>query len=208
MPSRKVILSDSSARHRHKYANRSTLHQLSLRLFFQSIADILSAHKYDHVFEFGCGEGFFIERLADLNMVFSYMLGIDIREDAIADAVLRMPVYEFRATTLDVIEGEERRFDLVIASQVLEHLEDPESYLKRLLALSNKHVLLTVPHEPWFQLMNFIRGRDLRRFGNHPEHLQHWSAESFKSLVSAYGQIIDFRKPFPFLVALLGKRSV
>ena len=95
---------------------------------------------------------------------------------------------------------------MVLASQVLEHLHEPERYLARLVALCSGTLVLTVPHEPWFQLMNLIRGRDLIRLGNHPEHINHWNAASFSAFVAPYAEVQRMRTIFPFLIAVATPR--
>jgi hypothetical protein len=90
----------------------------------------------------------------------------------------------------------------VIASQVLEHLPDPVSALKRLVDLSSERLLLTVPAEPWFQIVNLARGRHLARLGNHPEHVNRWSFSKFGRLVSNHAQIVRAYRVFPFTVVV------
>jgi len=47
----------------------------------------------------------------------------------------------------------------VIALEVLEHLFEPGPALRRLVTMTHGALVLTVPHEPWFQLANLARGR-------------------------------------------------
>jgi hypothetical protein len=89
-----------------------------------------------------------------------------------------------------------------VASQVLEHLPEPEIFLERLAAFSNKHLLLTVPWEPWFRTINLIRGRDIKRLGNHPEHINLWGLRGFERLVSKYATVEKAYTVFPFIVVV------
>ena len=87
-----------------------------------------------------------------------------------------------------------------MALEVLEHLFEPAPVLRRLVSLTRGALVLTVPHEPWFQLANLARGRDLIRLGNHPEHVQHWNTRSFTEFVSEYADVVSVRRRFPFII--------
>jgi hypothetical protein len=63
-------------------------------------------------------------------------------------------------------------------------------------------MLLTVPWEPWFRLMNLLRGRDITRLGNHPEHINQWSIRQFESLVAKYAYIQKTQTVFPFMIVI------
>lgn len=153
--------------------------------------------------DFGCGEAFLAEKLAERGVDLSGYVGVDLRGEAILDAKARLPDLAFAEADIFAWPADGRRFDLVLASQVLEHLVEPRPYLQRLVALCRGKLLLTVPLEPWFQLINFARGRDLARLGNHPEHVNRWNFESFRNFVAADAAVerawIVF--PFTFLIA-------
>lgn len=72
--------------------------------------------------------------------------------------------------------------------------------------MTTHRVLVTVPHEPYFQICNLLRGRDVARFGNHPEHVQHWGRRSFRGFMSDLVTVEHFASEFPFLMAL-GKKN-
>jgi hypothetical protein len=64
-----------------------------------------------------------------------------------------------------------------------------------------------VPHEPLFRLANLARGKHVARWGNDPEHVQHWNMRSFCRLVSPYFRPLAMYSPFPWLVVLGSKVS-
>ena len=127
-------------------------------------------------------------------------VGVDLRAEAIAEARARHPQLAFEAADIFSFPPDGRRYDLVLASQVLEHLPAPGPVLSRLAALCGGKLLLTVPHEPWFRLMNLARGRDIVRLGNHPEHVNHWDPQSFAAFVSAYAEVERCWTSFPFIL--------
>ncbi len=195
-----TIRADTAQRHIQKYTNKNPIHRYLLEHFFDVVADEIRNLPSDHILEFGCGEGLFLEKLKQRGIEFKSLLGIDLRAEALEHAASLHPDYRFRK--IDILEWdyEPKSFDLVIASQVLEHLPNPNPVLKRLALLSRKHLLLTVPWEPWFRLVNLLRGRDLCRLGNHPEHVNLWGFTNFKRFVEKYALVTTARVAFPFTV--------
>ncbi len=153
------------------------------------------------ILDFGCGEAFLVDRLLERGATLDGYVGVDLRADALDEARARLPAFEFVATDV-LFWTPAQRFDLVLASQVLEHLHEPEHYLARLRNLCSGRMLLTVPLEPWFRLLNLARGRDVLRLGNHPEHVNHWSLESFSAFVGARAAVIRAWTVFPFVFLL------
>jgi hypothetical protein len=84
-------------------------------------------------------------------------------------------------------------------------LEDPEKALKELVRVSSKYVILSVPNEPFFMLSNFLRGKNLQRWGNDIEHINHWTLWSFKGFVKKYLKIIFSSSPFPWILLIAQK---
>ena len=150
---------DTGARHVHKYTNKNPFQRFALGRFFDVVADELAALAPGarspaapssdaplpfETLEFGCGEGLFLERLHQRGVRFSSLVGIDLRQQAITEARRRCPAYDFRVQDLTTWDVPPESFDLVIASQVLEHLPDCGVYLRRLVELCRGHLLLTV----------------------------------------------------------------
>ena len=75
-----------------------------------------------------------------------------------------------------------------------------------------------MPNEPFFMMANFLRGKNLRRWGNDVEHIQHWTSGSFQSFTTSVTRsdlvkfvkgrtlkIVKIRHPFPWTLLLLEK---
>jgi len=199
-----TIRHDTAARHHRKYHSRNPIQRLVLDRFFDAVAAELKPLAGGRALEFGCGEGFFLEKLRARGVVFADLLGIDLREAALQEARRRNPECRFACADL-LAWAPPEPFDVVIASEVLEHLPRPEVFLERLVALSRQWLLLTVPWEPWFRLMNLARGRDLTRLGNHPEHVNRWGFGPFARFVAARVPIVRAYTIFPFTIVLARK---
>lgn len=195
-----TIRHDTAERHRRKYTDRNPLQRLSLGAFHDGLAEAIKALAPASLLDFGCGEAFLLDRLLERGVALDGYVGVDLRADALAEARARHPALRFEDADLFTFPGDGRRFDLVLASQVLEHLPDPDRFLARLCALSSGRLLFTVPHEPWFRLMNLARGRDIVRFGNHPEHVNHWDPDSFAAFVEPRAVVERVWTAFPFVL--------
>jgi 2-polyprenyl-3-methyl-5-hydroxy-6-metoxy-1,4-benzoquinol methylase len=193
----------------YKYANKNKLHQFMLRRFLDAIHQEIMALSPSSILDFGCGEGFFWKAMSDRGMPKECQItGIDKREDALAIAQKSCPEWSFENIDLFDLIPEKANYDLVIAIEVLEHLADPARYLRHLSRLSLKKLILTVPREPWFRLMNFLRGRNLRRWGDHPEHINHWSISSFGYWASEFLYIDRLYGVFPWVVLIGSKKDI
>ncbi|MGI9370352.1 MAG: class I SAM-dependent methyltransferase [Ruegeria sp.] len=177
------------------------MHRLSLGRFHDALAEELASLSPESVLDFGCGEGFVLDEMASRAVELDAYTGLDLRPDALADARTRWPMKQFVCADLFDSQFDAQRFDVSIAFEVFEHLFDPDTALERLVSLTDRAIVLTVPHEPWFQIVNLMRGRDLIRLGNHPEHVQHWNPESFAEFISQHAELVSIRRSFPFMIA-------
>ena len=157
--------------------------------------------------DFGCGEGYILDMMAEREVAVPSYEGLDLRADALTEARRRWPNTSFTEANLFDPAYDQKRYHTVMALEVLEHLFEPEKVLRRLVSMADEYVLLTVPNEPWFQLMNLVRGRDLIRLGNHPEHINHWNKATFAAFVEPYAEIVDVTTRFPFVILVAKPRK-
>jgi len=92
--------------------------------------------------------------------------------------------------------------ELIICCEVMEHLEYPEQALSKLQALAPSQLILSVPREPLWRILNMARFKYWSDLGNTPGHLQNWSQRQFLKLVSEYFQINHIRSPYPWTMCL------
>ena len=69
------------------------------------------------------------------------------------------------------------------AAEVLEHLEDTEAAVNVLAQIATPYLVVSVPREPLWRILNLARGAYLKDLGNTPGHVQHWSTASFLRLL-------------------------
>jgi 2-polyprenyl-3-methyl-5-hydroxy-6-metoxy-1,4-benzoquinol methylase len=200
MKKKNTLREDTSARHSKKYQNKHLIHKLFLGRFLDRCAEAIKPFAEKKALDFGCGEAFFWQEMSERGVDMQHLTGIDLRDDALDLARQTFPQHSFLKQDLLTIEPAQHQYDLIIASQVLEHLPSPELFLKKLVKCCNPDglLLLTVPWEPFFMLSNLARGRDILRLGNHPEHINLWGAKGFKKFVAAEANINQNNTVFPF----------
>lgn len=84
-------------------------------------------------------------------------------------------------------------FDLVIATEVLEHVPNSDAMLRAIEETTKNHVIITVPNEPIFRIANFLRGKNMTRFGNPEDHIHHFNKKSLEYLLSGYFSEVDIK---------------
>lgn len=97
-------------------------------------------------------------------------------------------------------------FDLVLGIEVLEHVAGPERALAEIRRVGRDAIVLSVPREPIWRVANVLRGRYLRRLGNTPGHLNHWSTRGFRALVAGSLDVRATRTPFPWTILSARRR--
>ena len=70
--------------------------------------------------------------------------------------------------------------------------------------VARRRLLVSVPREPIWRLLNVARGAYLSHLGNTPGHLNHWSKVGFHSLLTRHGTVLEVRTPLPWTLALVG----
>jgi SAM-dependent methyltransferase len=147
----------------------------------------------------GCGEG---ETLARLDGALpARIAAIDLSEGAVEFTAQRFSSVEVTRASVYELPFEDEAFDLVVCLELLEHLEEPKGALAELARVSRQHVVVSVPHEPWFRLGSLLRGKYVRGLGNHPEHVNHWNQRSLRALLEPQLEVVSLRGSFPWLIS-------
>jgi SAM-dependent methyltransferase len=157
------------------------------------------------VLDVGCGEGVLTHRLAT-GRPGARVVGFDLEDPGLqAEWACRpAPNLEFRVLRADApfpfAEGE---FALACGLEVLEHLPDPERAVAEMARCARGgHVLVSVPREPLWRMLNVARGAYLRELGNTPGHLNHWSKRGIAALLARHGEVVETRSPLPWTMLL------
>ena len=113
----------------------------------RDVASRLGKSRLD-ILDYGCGTGDHLT--APLAALGHTVLGVDLHRESIAAAEQRFGIasLKFRTGDLDILLGEQCSYDVVICSEVLEHVDDPEGFLAKLRALTRADgaVIITTPN--------------------------------------------------------------
>ncbi|MDX2170079.1 MAG: class I SAM-dependent methyltransferase [Deltaproteobacteria bacterium] len=187
-----------------KHLSRNPLMQRLVGGFYARLLELLDELPFESLLDAGCGEGFSLVRLA-ARYPRARLVGVDAADRALRHAVFPAGVGRARADLLQ-LPFADRSVDLVLATEVLEHLPVPRAGLRELLRVSRRYVVVTVPHEPYFRLANLARGKNVRAFGNDPGHIQHWSRRGFVEFVAADCTVLRTAGAFPWTLVVAVRR--
>lgn len=186
-----------------KYESKNPLKRAMVERLNKKILDSIGAmigDKSIRILDAGCGEGFIDKLLID-RFPNSQITGLEFTAEALAIANETNPTVEYVRGDICDMPFEDRSFDLVMCTEVLEHLPNPNMALKELIRVSNGNLLITVPHEPWFCLGNLFVLKNVTRLGNPIDHINHWTKKSLSVFLqnAKWGWIIE--RSFPWIIA-------
>lgn len=153
------------------------------------------------VLDVGAGEGFMLE-LFRVNKIAKKLEGLEYSDKAINFGKELHPKVKIKKGDIYKLPYKDNSFDLVMCTEVLEHLENPKKALKELKRVTKKYLLLSVPNEPLFTIQRVIRGQNILHLGAHPEHIQHWTPGAFQKLVASICTVIEVKTPLPWTMVI------
>jgi 2-polyprenyl-3-methyl-5-hydroxy-6-metoxy-1,4-benzoquinol methylase len=188
-----------------KYGSQNPVVRRLMAGFERSLEELFSAAAPRSILDIGCGEGVLTEQWA-ARLDDGRVLGVDLEDPKLAAewAGRQRGNLEFRA--LDVTRGlpfADGEFDLVCATEVLEHVPGPEKVVAEMARVSCGWLIVSVPHEPLWRILNVARGAYLSDLGNTPGHINHWTRRAFVELLSRCGTVTEVRSPFPWTMLLV-----
>ena len=145
---------------------------------------LAEARRGDRALDLGCGVGDFAAELAGAG---AEVVGIEVAEAAVARARARHPDLDFRVAPVDgPLPLPDGSFDLVWASEVIEHIADTARWLsevRRVLAPGGR-LLITTPSHGRLRLA--VGG--IERFSEPlGDHLHLYSRRSLRTLLNEFG---------------------
>lgn len=190
-----------------KYASTNPVVRRLMAGFEATLDQLFSMAAPATVLDVGCGEGVLTEQWAQRleSDPPSRVVGVDLADPKLeADWAIRShPNLEFRAMRVEQLEFGDGEFDLVAATEVLEHVDEPERAVAEMARVAARWLLVSVPHEPLWRALNMARGAYLRELGNTPGHVNHWNRRSFVKLLARHGDVVQTRAPFPWTMLLV-----
>ncbi len=177
------------------------------------------------ILEFGCGTGGITFPLASLG---SQITALDIDPSVVSVILERIRKEELNNVIVVEADGhsfdDNKSYDLVIASEVLEHVAKPREFLQRIKARVNKGswFIVTIPngYGPWqikrrLSIITFLRRNNRLRsiFGKKPyttgqDHCQFYTKKRFLKMLSEFSfRLRDFGKSDSILAIFETRRG-
>jgi ubiquinone/menaquinone biosynthesis C-methylase UbiE len=175
-----------------------------MRGYKHSLEQLLNKAHPLLIHEVGCGEGYWTLQWLEQGM---NAMGSDFSSTVIdmartnAQARKLPPDIFFVRSIYDLDEATDKA-DLIVCCQVLEHLEVPEKALLALKRVADPYLIVCVPCEPLWSILNMARGKYWKQWGNTPGHLQRWSKRDFIKLVSKHFDVVRVNSPWPWTMLL------
>ncbi len=184
-----------------KYTKTNFVSRRLIDGFYRTIEAMVRPLGIQSALEVGCGEGFSTMRLRQI-LPGAHLEASDVEDRLIAQAKRNNPAVEVARESIYDLNRTSKSVDLVIALEVLEHLEDPHRGLGELCRVSRRWMVASVPREPLWRGMNLLRLKYVVSLGNTPGHLQHWSPRGFARFIGGHARVRQVRTPLPWTVVL------
>lgn len=187
----------------NKYQSKNPIVRVLMSRFHRTLLRLASRTGAREVHEVGCGEGYLARLLAEHGFVVrasDFSVRIINQARRLTDVTDLKVDYQIRSI-YDLTPDDSA--ELVVCCEVLEHLEDPAAALTELALAAHPHLILSVPCEPIWRVLNVARGKYISAGGNTPGHVNHWSRRSFVRLVEQYAEIqqVCSVTPWTFVLA-------
>jgi 2-polyprenyl-3-methyl-5-hydroxy-6-metoxy-1,4-benzoquinol methylase len=188
-----------------KYGSSNPVVRRLMARFERTATGLLDRAAPRSLLDVGCGEGVLTERWAARDAG-REIVGVDLADPGLAvhwDARAHLPNLRFAAMEAETLAFADGSFELVAAMEVLEHVADPGAALAEMSRVAARWLLVSVPREPLWRMLNLARGAYVRQLGNTPGHLHHWTPGSLRRLLGAHGEIVCACAPLPWAMVLV-----
>ncbi len=163
------------------------------------IRRMMAARPGDRILEVGCGGGHVLRLFRNAKLT-----GVDVSGEMLAKAEQNLAGYDFELLKGDIAKLglEDRSFDGIVCTEVLEHVVEPGHILEQIqrLARPGARIVITFPNDHLINgIKDTIRSIGLtalppfRRiaWGGDHFHLHVWSVKEMRALLSRYFTVQD-----------------
>lgn len=184
-----------------RYHARNPVARAIMHRYLDTAAALVAPLDVQSMMDVGCGEGHFLAHLRSVKPE-AHTLGVDLSTQMVSGASERYPDIQFRQESAYHLNAEDSSVDLVVAADLLQHVSDPQRALREISRVARKFVLLSVPREPLWRVLNILRLAYLDEWGNPPGHVHHFRRGDFLNMVRGHVRIMSVQYPTPWVVVL------
>jgi 2-polyprenyl-3-methyl-5-hydroxy-6-metoxy-1,4-benzoquinol methylase len=187
-----------------KYGSSNPVVRRLMTGFERSLDDLLTQAAPESLLDVGCGEGVLTRRWAE-QLQPRPVVGIDLADPKLEQhwRARERPNLRFVAGRAEGLPFADHEFDLVAAIEALEHVPAVDRTLAEMVRVARRHLLVSVPREPLWRVLNVARGAYVRQLGDTPGHVNHWSRRGFERLLARHGEVVQTHSPFPWSMVLV-----
>lgn len=190
------------------YDKYNTTNPVAKRLqagFEQSLDELFGKAAPGSLLDVGCGEAHHTHQWAQQLGESVRVVGIDLDDETLKGfwEQRTAPNLEYKILKAENMPFDDNEFEVATAIEVLEHVPDPAHTISEMARVASKYLLVSVPREPIWRMVNMARGAYIKQLGNTPGHLNHWSKRGFMKELSKVGTVEEVRSPFPWTMLLV-----
>ena len=186
-----------------KYGSRNPIERRLVGRFLRELRELVARSGAREAHEVGCGEGEISLLMARDGL---RVRGSDVSGEVVDEARRRAAAagveVVYRQASITALDPERDAAELIVCCEVLEHLPDPEAGLEAVVRLARPWLLLSVPREPVWRVLNLARGKYVAELGNTPGHVGHWSRGDFLAFLGRRVEVVEARSPLPWTLTL------
>lgn len=188
-----------------KHTSKNPLQVFLINNFYNTAFSLIKKVNPKKILDVGCGEGESLAKIKALGLA-KHLEGIDYSDEALKIGGKIHPNLKLRKASVYNLPYKDNSFDLIICTEVFEHLDNPRKALDSLYRVTSRYCLISVPNEPIFRISNFLRGKYVTRFGNSDGHINHWSKGQFVKFVKRRFNVVETKAPLPWTMVLAEKK--
>lgn len=171
-----------------KYFNKTT--KGITHKFINNLLSEIKSLQPEIILDVGCGTGYITNLISET--LKSNVIGCDMDYKRLSFA---KKTYNQEVIIADITQlpFKDKSIDVVTASEIIEHIDCVDPAITEIKRIAKRSIIITVPNEPYFRIANFLRGKNITRFGNPLDHINHYSKKSLRQLLKNYFNKVEVK---------------
>ncbi len=186
-----------------KYNTQNIISKFLVHRFTAALQTLILRHAHGRILDIGSGEGMVLGGISEkLQPATNQIVISDLDYKEVIDAQRNIHTSSPVVSNIKQLPFENDTFDLVICTEVLEHIDDYGAAMREIARVSKNVFIISVPREPLWRFLNMVRLSYLRDWGNTPGHLNHWSKRAISTEIAKYARVLDVISVLPWTIVV------